>query len=300
MYLEVSEKTEIAKKQNRRVSVSGMLKILGVSRSGYHAWLKHVPSNMQKRKEAVKTKIKDIYNESKQNYGAPKITKELQKDGEIIAERTVGKYMREMGIKAQWIKPWTITTKDSDFSKELQNILDEQFNPDRPNAVWCSDITYIWTAEGFAYLTSIMDLFSRKIIAWTLSKTMEVSCVIETITKAKARRQTDLPLILHSDRGSQYVSKEYRKATDKMQLSYSKKAFPWDNACIESFHSLIKREWLHRFKIQNHVHAHKLVFEYIECFYNTKRIHGHCDFMSPNDFEKLYAEAQKDNEQLAS
>lgn len=259
-----------------------------------------MPSDMQKRKEAVKAKIKDIYEDSKQNYGAPKITKELQKGGEVISERTVGKYMNEMGIKAQWVKPWTITTKDSDFSNELQNILDEQFNPDRPNAVLCSDITYIWTIDGFVYLTSIIDLFSRKIIAWTLSKTMEVSCVIDTINKAKARRNTDLPLILHSDRGSQYVSKEYRKATAKMQLSYSKKAFPWDNACIESFHSLIKREWINRFRIRDYVQAYRLVFEYIEAFYNTKRTHSHCDFMSPDDFEKLYAETQKDGLQLVS
>lgn len=172
---------------------------------------------MQERKEAVKVRIQDIYDDSKQNYGAPKIAKELQKNGEVIAERTVGKYMKEMGIKAQWIKPWTVTTKDSDFSNKLHNLLDQRFNPDRPNAVWCSDITYIWTREGFVYLTSIMDLFSRKIIAWTLSKTMEVSSVIDTINKAKARRSTDLPLILHSDRGSQYVSREYKKATEKMQ-----------------------------------------------------------------------------------
>ena len=199
IYLEVAEKAETAHKAGRRVSVSGMLKYLGVSRSGYRAWLKHVPSNAEQRRETVKAKIKDIYDESKQNYGAPKITKELRKSGEIISERTVGKYMRQMGIKAQWVKPWTITTKDSDFSSELQNILDEQFNPERPNAVWCSDITYIWTIDGFVYLTSIMDLYSRKIIAWTLSKTLEVSCVIETINKAKARRKIEEPLILHSD-----------------------------------------------------------------------------------------------------
>lgn len=167
--------------------------------------------------------------------------------------------MKQMGIKAQWVKPWTITTKDSDFSSELKNILDEQFNPERPNAVWCSDITYIWTIDGFVYLTSIMDLYSRKIIAWTLSKTLEVSCVIETIKKAKARRNIDKPLILHSDRGSQYVSKEYKRVTATMQCSYSKKAYPWDNACIESFHSLIKREWLNRFKIRDYDHAYRLI-----------------------------------------
>ena len=280
---------ESAKVTKRRVSISGMLKHLGVSRSGYRAFTKHKPSASQLRKTAVKQNIQKIYDQSKQNYGAPKIAAELRKAGEVISDRTVGKYMREMGIRAQWFKPWIATTKDSDFSKELHNILDEQFNPDRPNAVWCTDITYIWTLDGFVYLTSIMDLYSRKIIAWTLSETMEVSCVIDTVNKAKARRDTDLPLILHSDRGSQYVSQAYREATQKFQLSYSHKGYPYDNACIESFHSIIKREWLNRFRIQDYNHAYRLAFEYIETFYNTVRIHSHCNYMSPDQFEKLYA-----------
>lgn len=288
IYIEVAAKSKEAEKTRCRISVSGMLKILKVSRTGYNAWLKRLPSEQKKRKERVKAKIQKIYNDSKQNYGARKITDQLHKKGETTSERTVGKYMHEMGIKAQWVKPYTVTTKDPDLSHQLQNILDEKFNPDRPNAVWCSDITYIWTTGGFVYLTSVMDLFSRKIIAWTLSKTLEVSCVIEAINKAKARRNLDKPLIIHSDRGSQYVSKEYKKATNKMQRSYSKKAYPWDNACIESFHALIKREWLNRFKIQNFNQAYMLVFEYVEAFYNTKRTHSHCNYMSPNDFEKFY------------
>ena len=247
-----------------------MLKFLGVSRSGYRSFLNRKISSAIQRKEAIKKNIRLIYDASKQNYGAPKITKELRKSGETIAERTVGKYMREMGIKAQWIKPFTTTTRDSDFSTELTNILDERFNPERPNAVWCTDITYIWTQNGFVYLNCVMDLFARKIIAWTLSDTMEVSTVIATIDKAKAYRNTESPLIIHSDRGSQYVS----------------------NACIESFHSLIKREWLNRFSIQNYSHAYRLVFEYIEAFYNTVRIHSHCDYMSPDEFEKLYNKAR--------
>ena len=279
---------EASKVTRRRVSISGMLKHLGVSRSGYRSFLNHKPSATEQRREAVKKDIQRIYDDSKQNYGAPKITEELRKAGERIAERTVGKYMRQMGIRAQWVKPWIATTIDSDFSKELHNVLDEQFNPDRPNAVWCTDITYIWTYDGFVYLTSIMDLYSRKIIAWTITDSMEVSCVVDTVNKAKARRNTELPLILHSDRGSQYVSKAYRQATEKYQLSYSHKGYPYDNACIESFHSLIKREWLDRFRILNLQHAHVLVFEYIETFYNTVRIHSHCDYMSPDQFERLY------------
>ena len=265
-----------------------MLKFLGVSRSGYRSFLNRKISSAIQRKEAIKKNIRLIYDASKQNYGAPKITKELRKSGETITERTVGKYMREMGIKAQWIKPFTTTTRDSDFSTELTNILDEQFNPERPNAVGCTDITYIWTKNGFVYLNCVMDLFARKIIAWTLSNTMEVSTVVATIDKAKAYRNTESPLIIHSDRGSQYVSNAWREATKTMQRSYSRCAYPYDNACIESVHSLIKREWLNRFSIQDYNHAYSLVFEYIEAFYNTVRIHSHCDYMSPDEFEKLY------------
>ena len=196
------------------VSVSGVLKHLGVSRSGYNAWKKRVPSATEKHRGEIKQKIRKIYEDSHQNYGAPKITRELWKTGEKIAVKTVANYMRQMGIKAQWIKPWTTTTRDSDFSKELHNVLDEQFNPDRPNAVWCTDITYIWTTDGFVYLNCIMDLYSRKIIAWTLADTLEVSSVISTINKAKASRDTDNPLIINSDRGSQYVSEAWRIATE--------------------------------------------------------------------------------------
>lgn len=201
--------------------------------------------------------------------------------------------MKEMGIKAQWIKPWTTTTRDSDFSKELHNVLDEQFNPDRPNAVWCTDITYIWTQNGFVYLNCVMDLYARKIIAWTLADTMEVSTVITTINKAKTTRSTALPLIIHTDRRSQYVSEAWREATQKMQRSYSHSGYPYDNACIESFHALIKREWLNCFSIRDYHHAYRLVFEYIEAFYNTVRIHSHCDYMSPTEFEKLYEKVTK-------
>ena len=158
---------------------------------------------MQQRKEAIKDKIQEIYDKSYQNYGAPKITEKLKSQGENIAEKTVGNYMREMGIKAQYIKPYITTTIDPDFSIKLQNILDEKFNPEEPNAIWCSDITYIWTYDGFVYLTSIMDLFSRKIVAWTLSTTLEAKWVVETISKAKRIRRISKPLVFHSDRGIQ-------------------------------------------------------------------------------------------------
>lgn len=280
---------ELNDEGERRLNVSGVLRVLGVSRNGYYSFRKRLPSDRQKRKEAIMKKIMVIYNESHQNYGAPKITMVLQSEGEKISEKTVGNYMRELGIRAQYVKPYTVTTIDSDFSIELKNILNENFNPSEPNAVWCSDITYIWTYEGFVYLTSIMDLFSRKIIAWELSTTLEAKWVVETINRAKKGRKIDKPLVMHSDRGIQYTCSAYKEATEGLINSYSKKAFPWDNACIESFHALIKREWLNRFKILDYNHAYRLVFEYIEAFYNTVRIHSHCGYLSPNQYEVNYA-----------
>lgn len=272
----------------RRLNVSGVLGYSGVSRSGYNSWKNRVPSIREQRKNNVKNKICDIYDESHQNYEAPKITAILNKNGETISEKTVGNYMREMGLKAQWIKHYTITTIALDLSGTYKNILKKQFNPDTPDVVWCSDITYIWTFDGFVCLTSIMDLYSRKTIAWELSRTLEAKWIIKAVEKAKKNRHVTSPLIMHPDRGCQYTSVDYIDATEGMTRSYSKKGYPWDNACIESFHSLLKREWISRFKIKDYKHAYKLVFEYIETFYNTVRIHSHCNYEPPNKHEKNY------------
>ena len=300
LFLETAQyEGQLLEEGKRRPNVSSVLRILGVSRNGYLTWKKRLPSNREKRKEQIKERILEIYQESHQNYGAPKIAECLRKEGEKIADKTVGNYMRELGIKAQYVKPYTVTTIRPDLSSRLRNILKEKFNPEEPDAVWCSDITYIWTYEGFVYLTSIMDLYSRKIISWVLSDTLEAKYVVKAVEKAKRRRGVEKPLILHTDRGIQYVCREYVEATAGMKRSYSKKAYPWDNACIESFHALIKREWLNRFKIKNYDHAYKLVFEYIETFYNTVRIHSHCGYLSPNEYENVYEQKLNKMERLA-
>ena len=300
LFLETARQERLLKEQGeRRLNVSGVLRILGVSRSGYLRWKKRLPSGREKRKQALMGRILAIYEDSHQNYGAPKITECLRKEGVKIAEKTVGNYMRELGIRAQYVKPYTVTTIDPDFSSGLKNILDEKFDPQEPDAVWCSDITYIWTFEGFVYLTSIMDLYSRKIIAWVLSDTLEAKWVVEAVEKAKAARNKNKPRILHTDRGTQYVCRDYAEAAEGMQRSYSRKAYPWDNACIESFHALIKREWLNRFKIMDYGHAYQLVFQYIEAFYNTVRIHSHCGYLSPDKYEKKYSQKLEEMERKA-
>jgi transposase InsO family protein len=275
----------------RRLNVSGVLRILGVSRSGYNSFRERefgMNARPSERKNKIKSLILDIHLWSKQIYGAPKITMELNKMGFKIAEKTVGNYMREMGLRAHYIKPYVKTTIDPDFDNHLKNLLNEQFNPEKPNAIWCSDITYIHTGKGFAYLTSIMELFSRRIVAWRLSDTLEAKWVVECVLEAKKQRRTTQPLVLHADRGSQYVSGTYMEALGNIMPSYSQKASPWQNACIESFHALIKREWLYRFNVRDFDHAHSLVFEYIEAFYNTVRSHSHCGYLSPQEYEEYY------------
>lgn len=277
----------------RRLNVSGVLRILGVSRTGYYSFKKRESNVKPSRKEHMKRLILEIHLKSKRIYGAPKITMELKKEGIRIAERTVGSYMREMGLKAHYIKKLRPPHANPTFEMELKNLLNEQFNPKNPNAIWCSDITYIKTSKGFVYLTSIMDLFSRKIIAWRLSKTLEAKWVVQCIEEAKKCRAIVEPLIIHSDLGSQYISEDYLEALGEIKPSYSRKASPWQNACIESFHALIKREWLYSFEIMNFDHAYKLVFEYIEAFYNTVRSHSHCGYLSPAKYEAYYYEKLK-------
>ena len=264
-----------------------MFEILGVSKSGYYDWLTRKPSNRSLQKAKVKEAIKAIYDESKCIYGAPKITKELHRRGFTTAESTVTRYMRELVIKACWIRPYTVTTHSEDFSDKLKNILKRDFSPKSPNAVWCTDITYIPTKEGFAYLSCIMDLFSRKIVSWELAPSLETKYVISAVQKAISRTGTR-PTVIHTDRGVQYTSAAYFDETTGILKSYSEKANPWDNACIESFHALIKREWLNRFMIQDIKQAHRLVFEYIDTFYNTKRIHSFCGYLSPSVYENMY------------
>lgn len=289
--------------ENRQISINSVLPLLSISSSGYYDYFNRKdrgPSDTEKRREEIKERIIDIHAKSHRIYGAPKITHELMKEGYKVSEKTVGNYMRQLGIKAHYIKPVTVTTTNSSLDDKLKTILNRDFNPESPNAYWCSDITYIWTEEdSFVYLTSVMDLFSRKIISWEVSKSLNARSVLSCIDKAVNRRRGTRPKIFHTDRGSQFVSYYYlTKLGPNVDTSYSRTANPWDNACMESFHALIKREWLDSYKIKNLEHARLLVFEYIDAFYNTVRIHSHCDYMSPDDYEAKYLEEMEEEIEL--
>ncbi len=262
---------------------------MGASRSGYYAYINRKSSKTEQRREKTKKEVKRIFEDSHGIYGSGKITKVLNNNGIEASQKYVYSIMREEKIKPRYInKHRTRTTISKGFDEKLHNILKRNFDPDKPDSYWCTDITYIWTDEGFVYLTSIMDLYSRKIIAWTLSKTLETDEVVRCVEMAKWRRKVKEPLVIHSDRGVQYTSQAYKKETKGMNLSYSRKGNPWDNACIESFHSLIKREWIQFYHLKNYEEARAVIFEYIEGFYNTTRVHSWCGYTSPNEYEKAY------------
>ena len=271
-----------------------MLNILNISTSGYYHFKKRDVSNQSIKRKRIKQDIQKAYDDSYQIYGAPKITKILRKKGITVALRTVSKYMSEIGIKAHYRQKVSITTVSRDFTSRLKNVLNRQFNPSEPNSVWVSDITYIWSEQGFVYLTSIMDLYSRKILAWELTDSLSVEGVVACVNKAKHMRRSDKPVLLHSDRGVQYTSNDYTKALGTtIHPSYSRKGNPWDNAPIELFHALIKREWLSRIKFRNISEVRRTVFEYIEIFYNNQRIHGSINYLSPKQFEEMYYKSKQ-------
>ncbi|MDM5247845.1 IS3 family transposase [Lysinibacillus sp. G4S2] len=270
--------------------VAKMCEVLGVSRSGYYEWLNRPKSNQKERKEKLTSQIKRVYLDSRRNYGSPKITKQLNSEGVSVSQKTVSRIMKEEGIRSKTVKQYKATTNSKHNLPVYPNLLDQQFKVERPGQAWVADITYIWTSEGWLYLATIMELFSRRIIGWAMDERMTKELVILALKRA-IRTQTPTPgLIHHSDRGSQYASKEYQQVlrTNRMITSMSRKGNCYDNACIESFHSVIKRELVFHEKYKTRDQAKKSIIEYIVSFYNYKRIHSFTNYMSPIAYEKQY------------
>lgn len=273
-----------------------MCEILGVSRSGYYQWLKRPISRQGKKRQALSEKVKYVYDDSERRYGSPKIMETLQGDGISVSGRTVQRIMKDLGIRSITARKYKITTTDSNHGFPVYpNLLNQQFTTDAPGRVWVADITYVWTREGWLYLASVMDLFSRKIIGFHTSHRLTKDLAITALQRAMAHQPPKEGLIHHSDRGSQYASKEYTNLLDQAgaTISMSRKGNCYDNACIESFHSIIKKELIHHKKYQTRDEAEMSIFHYILSFYNHKRIHSTLGYVSPNTFEKSYYEKKK-------
>ncbi len=276
---------------SREFSVVKMCRVLHVSQSGYFKWRKHKTSPQELRRRSIKKLITEIYEDSGNIYGSPKITKELKKKGYNITERTVGIYMQQLGLRSCVSRKFKVVTTDSNHDYPVApNKLNQNFTASAPNKVWVADITYIPCREGRLYLASILDLCTREIVGWRLYNRMETKLVIDALNDAYQARKPEKGLLHHSDRGTQYASKDYREKLQEygIEASMSRTGNCYDNACAESFFSLLKKELLQGRKFKTKHQAYTEIYRYIEFFYNRKRIHGSIGYVSPVQYANQF------------
>jgi len=270
-----------------------MCKVLEVSKSGYYKWVHKTPTKRELRNSMLTKEIHTIYRASKCRYGSPRIAKELNMQGIKVSEILVAKLMRIEHLKSIVRKKYKVTTDSSHKYPVVDNKLNREFTVKEENLVWVSDITYISTAQGWLYLTTVIDLFDRKVIGWALSETMKAKeTVIPAFNMAKCNRpiHNDQSLIFHSDRGIQYACEEFVTELNKQESlirSMSRKGNCWDNAVAESFFKTLKVELVYHNKYQTKKQAELSIFEYIETFYNTKRRHKQLNNLTILEHKKL-------------
>ena len=266
-----------------------MCRVLEVSTSGYYAWRKRPESRRRQQDRRLVVEIKAIHTESRQTYGSPRIHDELRDRGIRCGKKRVARLMRLHGIAAKQTRRFKATTDSKHTLPVAENVLSRQFTPAAPDTVWSADITYIPTQQGWLYLAVVMDLFSRRIVGWSMKKTLACSLVLDALKMALRGRSPGAGLLHHSDRGSQYASREYQALlrSSKMVCSMSRRGNCWDNAPVESFFSTLKRELVHRRRWRTRAEARAEIFEYIEVWYNRRRRHSSLGYMSPAQYEEL-------------
>ena len=267
-------KYSFIKKHESLFPIEKMCKVLEIGSSSYYKWKTKSISNREFKKKEIKQQIISIYFASKQRYGSPRITFELESLGFKISRITVAKYMKELGLKSKLSKKFKITTDSKHKYLVVDNILDRNFMVASSSRVWVSDITYIQTKEGFLYLTTIIDLYDRKIIGWSLSNGMSTQETSLAAWKMAVRnRSIEKGLIFHSDRGVQYANKVFANTLESYKIirSMSRKGNCWDNAVAESFFKSLKTELIYGNKLITKEQMELQVFEYIEIWYNKKK-----------------------------
>ena len=264
--------------------------VLEVARSGYYAWRKRPLSDRARRREELTDRIRAVHAVQHQDaYGAPRIQKELVAQGHPCNRKTVAKCMKQAGIQAKTVKKFRVITTDSNHPHPVaENIVDRNFTPSEKNQTWTADITYIPTAEGWLYLAAVEDLYSRKIVGWSMSDRIDSRLVVDALEMAVQRELPGEGLVAHSDRGVQYASEHYQTLLRKhaVTCSMSRKGNCWDNAPMESFFATLKKELVHHERYQTRDEACQSLFEYIEVFYNRQRRHSALGYVSPCAFEE--------------
>jgi putative transposase len=275
------------KTHENQFSVTLMCRMISVSRSGYYAWKQRPISDRDKANRSLADDIKRIFDDEKGRPGSPRITQRLREEGKTAGRHRIARIMRSQGWRAKAAKKYKATTNSNHSLPVAPNLLEQNFTADAPDQKWVSDITYIWTEEGWLYLAVVLELYSRRVIGWAIAERMTASLVCDALIMALWRHRMPKGVIVHSDRGSQYCSAAYQKLFDKHQLigSMSKKGDCYDNAAMESWNHSFKVEAIHGERFPTRSYAKQQVFEYIEVYYNRRRLHSKLGYVSPETFE---------------
>lgn len=275
------------KNNSNNHSIKKMCQIFKVSRSGYFKNITRKPSKRENENTELLEKIKIIFNKHQKRYGSPRIWQELKNDYPKISKNRVARIMRENNIFAHRKKKFRVTTNSKHNYIVSPNIVNRNFKPDSKNKIWVSDITYIYTLEGWLFLCTIIDLFNKKVTGWSTSNSLEAKIAIQALAMAVGREKPSNGLIFHSDRGIQYACDDFRKEIKKYDMlqSMSRKGNCWDNAPAESFFNTLKVELIYNKKYNSRNEAIADIFEYIELYYNTKRIHSSLGYKTPIEFD---------------
>lgn len=281
------------RRHKKEFSIEKMAKVLDVSRSGYYDFLGRGKSERELENERLKEKINKIHESSRRVYGSPRIYRELKNQGEKCSRKRVAKLMREEKIQAKMRKRWKKTTCANEKAEPSANHLNQNFIVEEPDKVWASDITYVWTQEGWLYVAIVMDLFSRKIVGLSMGERLQTELVSKALKQAIFCRGVTDGLMHHSDRGCQYTSKAFKELTERhgIKLSMSGKGHCYDNAVVESFFHTLKTEHTNFYKYRIREEAKSSIFEYIEVFYNRQRSHSTIGYLSPEEFENRWRNA---------
>ena len=256
-----------------------------VSRSGYYAWDKRPQSKRAQEDEAITAEIKKIYEKSRRAYGSRKITGAIRRK-KLVNHKRIERLMRQAGIRSKVAKKFKATTNSKHSLAVAENVLNREFKADRPNQKMVSDITYLWTDEGWLYVAGVMDLFGQKIVGLSMSERMTKDLVISALESAWLHGGRPSGVLIHSDRGSQYCSKDYQALLKRYEFtcSMSRKGNCWDNSPMETFWGKMKYEWLHEYRFKTRDEARAAVFEYVQIFYNRNRLHESNGYLTPDEY----------------
>ena len=259
-----------------------------VTRSGYYAWRKCQPSERHKHNETLRTQIRTFFERSKGTYGSPCILRDLREAGVCCGKHRVARLMGQAGLRAVVAPRFRVTTDSKHCLSVADNLLARDFSAPGVNVKWASDITYLWTGEGWLYLAVVLDLFSRRVVGWSMQVSMGRCLVVDALKTALCPRRPAPGLLHHSDRGSQYASGAFQRALETAGIgcSMSGRGNCWDNAPVESFFGTLKQELVNRRRFATREAARREVFEYIEVWYNRQRRHSSLGYVSPVEFER--------------